>query len=154
MALSDDILGEDDVEVEPVDIPEWHRKLWIRGLTGSERDDYEASRRQIRNAGKPNAELVLISDNARANLLVKCLVDENRDRIFTDQQAPALGMKNGKVLDRLYDVAARLSGLSDEEAEEIEGNSEAAQSGASTSSSPETSDAQSESSYDESAPAS
>jgi hypothetical protein len=154
MALSDDILAEDDVEIEPVDIPEWHRKLWVRGLTGEERDAYEASRRQIRNAGTPQQEVVFVSDNARASLLVKCLVDENRDRIFTDQQAPALGQKNGKVLDRLYDVAARLSGMSDEAAKEIEGNSEAVQSGASTLSSPESSDAPSESSYDGSAPAS
>jgi hypothetical protein len=153
MALSDDILAEDDIEVEAVDIPEWHRKLWMRGLTGEERDAYESSRRQVRNMGTPQQELILINDNMRANLIVKCLVDENRERIFTDRQAPALGQKNGKVLDRLFDVAARLSGLTDEEAEQIEGNSEAVQSDGSTSSSRETLDAPSESSYDGSAPA-
>jgi hypothetical protein len=153
MALSDDILAEDDIEVEAVDIPEWHRKLWMRGLTGEERDAYESSRRQVRNMGTPQQELILINDNMRANLIVKCLVDENRERIFTDRQAPALGQKNGKVLDRLFDVAARLSGLTDEEAEQIEGNSEAVQSDGSTSSSPETSDAPSGNSYGGSVPA-
>lgn len=87
MALSDDILAEDDIEVEAVDIPEWHRKLWMRGLTGEERDAYEASRRQVRNMGTPQQELILVNDNMRANLIVKCLVDENRERIFTDRQA-------------------------------------------------------------------
>lgn len=136
MALSDDILGADDVEVEPVDVPEWGVKVYVRGLTGEERDLYEASLRQFRQRfdGK-GQEMVLVQDNARAKLLVKCLVGEDRQRIFTDQQAPALGKKNGKVLDRLYEVAARLSGLSDEVQEELEGNSDAATaSGDSTSS--------------------
>jgi hypothetical protein len=87
-------------------------------------------------------EAVLIQDGMRAKLLVKCLVDEAGERLFTDQDAPALGAKNGAVIDRLYDVAARLSGLSEEEKAELEGNSEPpTEDGGSTSSSPETSTA-------------
>jgi hypothetical protein len=155
MALSrDGILGAVDVQVEKVFVPEWNDDVLVRGLTGEERDAYEGSRRQIRDAGKPTQELVLIQDNARAALLVKCLVDENGERLFTDRDAPALGQKNGKALDRLYDVATRLSGMSDEEAEAIEGNSDGATApDASTSSSPESSDAPSQSYYDASAPA-
>lgn len=139
MALSrDGILAVNDVSIEKVYVPEWHDEVIVRGLTGEERDDYEASRRQIRNAGTPRAEVVFIQDNARAALLVKCLIDEDGERLFTDRDAPALGQKNGAALDRLYDVATRLSGMSDDEAEAIEGNSETA-SDASTSSSPETS---------------
>jgi hypothetical protein len=152
MALSRDaILGVNDLQIEKVFVPEWGDEVIIRGLTGEERDAYEGSRRQIRNAGTPQAEMVFVQDNMRANLLVKCIVDENGERLFTDRDAGLLGMKNGKVLDRLFDVASALSGMSDEEAEKIEGNSETA-SDASTSSSPETSDAPSPSSYDASAP--
>jgi hypothetical protein len=153
MALSrDGILGADDIQVEKVDVPEWDGTVLIRGLTGEERDAYESSLRQIRNAGTPQQELVIVQLNARANLLVKCLVDESGERVFTDRDAPALGAKNGRIIDRLYDVATRLSGLSDEAAQEIEGNSDGASEG-STSSSPESSDAPSPSSYDVSAPA-
>ncbi|HEY9375169.1 hypothetical protein [Streptomyces sp.] len=139
MALSRDaILGVNDLQVEKVFVPEWGDEVIIRGLTGEELDAYQGSRRQIRNAGTAQAEVVFIQDNARAGLLVKCIVDENGDRIFTDQDTGLLGMKNGRVLDRLYDVATRLSGMSDEEAEELEGNSEPpTASGGSTSSSPE-----------------
>jgi len=153
MALSrDSILAVDDIPIEKVHVPEWGDEVIVRGLTGEERDAYEASRRQIRNVGKPNQELVLIQDNARASLLVKCLIDENGERLFTDRDASALGAKNGRVIDRLYDVATRLSGMSDEAAEEIEGNSDRA-SDASTSSSPETSSTAPSPSYsDESAP--
>lgn len=152
MALSRDaILGAVDIQTEKVPVPEWGDDVIIRGLTGEERDAYEGSRRQIRNFGTPQQEAVLVNDNMRANLLVKCIVDEAGNRIFADRDAGLLGMKNGRVLDRLFDVAARLSGLNDEEAEAIEGNSEAASDG-STSSSPEPSDAPSPSSYDASAP--
>lgn len=155
MALSRDaILGVNDLQVEKVFVPEWGDEVIIRGLTGEELDAYQGSRRQIRNAGTPQAEVVFIQDNARAGLLVKCIVDENGDRIFTDQDAGLLGMKNGKVLDRLYDVATRLSGMSDDEAEEMEGNSvRASEDAASTSFSPENSDAPSPSSSDASVPA-
>lgn len=126
MSLSRDaILGADDLKTETVDVPAWGGKVTLRGLTGEERDAWEASRRQIRNLGTPQQEVVLISDNARANLLVKCIVGEDGKRLFADRDAPALGKKSGKILDQLYDVAAALSGITEDTEEEIEGNSEA-----------------------------
>ncbi|MEV7394350.1 hypothetical protein [Streptomyces sp. NPDC091215] len=142
MALNRDaILGAVDVQTEKVFVKEWGDDVIVRGLTGEELDAYQASIRQLRPRldGK-GMESVLIQDNMRAKLLVKCLVDEAGERLFTDQDTAALGSKNGRVLDKLYDVAAALSGLSDEEQEAMEGNSETpADNGASTSSSPETS---------------
>lgn len=156
MALSRaGILAADDIQTERVPVPEWGDEVIVRGLTGDELDAYQASRRQFRNAGTPQQELIFIQDNARAGLLVKCLVDEEGNRLFTDQDAGDLGRKNGKVLDRLYDVAARLSGLSNEEQEAMEGNSETpAPDGDSSSSSPEPSDAPEPSSSEASAPTS
>jgi hypothetical protein len=144
MALNRDaILGAVDIQTEKEFVPEWGGDVIVRGLTGEELDAYQATIRQMRPRldGK-GMEPVLIQDNMRAKLLVKCLVNEAGERLFTDQDASALGAKNGSVLDRLYDVAARLSGLSDEEKEEMEGNSETpTPDGDSSSPSPETSDA-------------
>jgi hypothetical protein len=156
MALSrSGILAADDIETEKVPVPEWGDDVIIRGLTGEELDAYQASRRQFRNAGTPQQELIFVQDNARASLLVKCLVDEHGERLFTDQDAGDLGMKNGKILDKLYDVAARLSGLSSEEQEVLEGNSGTpTPDGDSSSSSPEPSAAPEPSSSGESAPTS
>ncbi|MFF2383772.1 hypothetical protein [Streptomyces sp. NPDC058108] len=139
MALSRDaILGAVDVQTEKVPVKEWGDDVIVRGLTGEELDAYQASIRQLRPRldGK-GMEPVMIHDNMRAKLLVKCLVDEAGERLFTDKDVAALGAKNGKVLDRLYDVAAALSGLSEEEQEEMEGNSDPAESAGSTSSSPD-----------------
>ncbi|SMF86131.1 phage tail assembly chaperone [Streptomyces sp. Amel2xC10] len=153
MALSADaILGAEDTQTKPVDVPAWGGVVLVRGLTGIERDAYEASIQQIRPKPDGSKEVVLVRDNARAKLLVKCLVDEQGNRLFKDTDAPALGKKNGAILDRLYDVAAELSGMGDANEREIEGNSEAGQTGDSSSSSPETSDAPSASSSDGSAP--
>ncbi|MGW1000481.1 hypothetical protein [Streptomyces sp. NPDC002520] len=142
MALNRDaILGAVDVQSDTVPVPEWGGDVIIRGLTGDELDAFQGSIRQFRPSfdGK-GMEPVLVQDGMRAKLLVKCLVDEAGERLFTDQDAPVLGAKNGSVIDRLYDVAARLSGLSEEEKAELEGNSGApTEPGASTSSSPATS---------------
>jgi hypothetical protein len=147
MALNRDaILGAVDVQNEKVPVPEWGGDVIVRGLTGDELDNFQGSIRQFRPSfdGK-GMEPVLVQDGMRAKLLVKCLVDEAGERLFADQDASALGAKNGSVIDRLYDVAARLSGLSEEEKEALEGNSETAdQPAASTSSSPETSGAPSQ----------
>lgn len=154
MALNrESILQASDIKTETVPVPEWGGDVILRGLTGEELDAYQASRRQVRNAGTKQQELVIIQDNARANLLVKCIVDEAGQRVFTDQDAGLLGMKNGKVLDRLFDVAAALSGLSEDEEEEMEGNSETpSPDDDSSSSSPGPSDAPEPSSSAASAP--
>lgn len=140
MGLADQILAASDIETEPYDVPEWGLKVWVRALTGTDRDAYEGSVRQVRPRldGK-GMEVVMLDDNTRAKLLVKCLVDETGERIFTDRQVGDLGGKNGRVIDRLYDVATRLSGMSDEAVEGAKGNSDAAPSGASPSISPESS---------------
>jgi hypothetical protein len=141
MALSrDGILGAVDVQTEKVFVKEWGDDVIVRGLTGDELDAFQGSVRQFRPTfdGK-GMEAVLVQEGMRAKLLVKCLIDESGERLFTDQDASALGAKNGAVIDRLYDIASRLSGLSEDEKKEMEGNSEPpTDSGGSTSSLPET----------------
>lgn len=137
MALSRDaILGAYDTLVEKVDVPEWGGDVIVRGLSGTELDSYQNSCRRFQGG-----ELVPILTNARAKLVVRALVDESGERLFTDKDVDKLGRKSAKVIDRIYDVAARLSGISEEMQQELEGNSDAAMSGDSSSSSPESSDA-------------
>lgn len=135
MSLSRDaILGASDSNSETLDVPEWGGKVNVRSLTGRELDDYQNSLRKIVN------NQIIVQPNAHAKLVARALVDDNGVRLFTDKDVDALGKKNAKVLDRLWDVAARLSGISDEEQEEIEGNSDGEPNAASTSGSPETSE--------------
>jgi len=131
MLLSrDTILAVEDLEVEDLEVPEWKGTVRVRALTGAERDDYEASMHQQR--GKNNYVRNLA--NVRAKLVVRCVVDEDGKRIFTDQDANALGKKSAAALDRIFEVAARLSRLSEEDVEELAGKSESDQSESSPSS--------------------
>lgn len=110
-----DINAVDDGVSETVPVPEWGGDVIIKGMTGTERDAFEAG---VRPKG------VLDLRNYRAKLLVQVLVNENGTRIYGNSDAGTLGKRSAAVIDRLYDVAARLSGLNDETAEDAEGNSE------------------------------
>lgn len=110
------ILAASDIQTEAVDVAEWGGKVYVRGLTAAERDRYD---REIVSIDKKGNTSIGRLDNLRALLVVRCLVDENGDRLFQDSQARELGGKSSVVIGRLWEVAARLSGMSSatEEAE-------------------------------------
>jgi hypothetical protein len=74
--------------------------------------------------------------NARARLVVLAAVDEAGAPLFDANDAAALGRRNSAALDRLFEAACRLSGISDGDVKELEENFTDAQSGPSTSGSP------------------
>lgn len=107
-----------DILYEAVEVPEWGGTVRIRGLTGSERDEFEAS--IIQRRGK---DIEANLKNIRAKLVSLAAVDEEGNRIFTEEDVVALGRKSARVLDRLFSVAQRLSGLSSEDVEDLAKNS-------------------------------
>jgi len=117
MALSrDGILAAADIKTQEIDVPEWGGTVFIKGMSGAERDQFEASNR--RSDGEQNLT------NVRARFLVRCIVNENGTRIFADQDAAALGKKSSSALTRLWEAANEANGTSAEAQEETEGNSE------------------------------
>ena len=123
----DAILAADDREYEVVPCPEWGGEVRLRSLTGAERDAYEQSLIETRGRSR---EMNL--RNARAKLVALCAVDERGNRLFSDADVAALGRKNAKPLDRLFDAARRLSGLSDDDVDRLTEDFDNAQSDAST----------------------
>jgi hypothetical protein len=115
------ILTADDVQFEDVEVPEWEGKVRVRSLAGIERDALEAS--MIEGKGK-NANVNLA--NLRAKLVARSIVDEEGKRVFEDQDIAALGRKSAAALNRVYEVAQRLSGITQEDVDELTKNSEAA----------------------------
>lgn len=101
------------------------RRFMLRGMTGQERDDFEASL-QV-GSGAPNLA------NLRARLLVRSLCDEGGKRLFDDDDADALGELPASILDPLFAVAQKLSGIGKSDIAELLGNSDGAPSGASSS---------------------
>jgi hypothetical protein len=122
--LRDLIFAAPDLTFEDIEVPEWGCTVRIKGMTAAERDDFEASR--ITGKGK-NRDVNL--KNMRAALLVRVIVDPATDElVFTKADIFRLGEKSAGVLDRLFDKAQILSGIRDEDVEELVGNSEPGQS--------------------------
>lgn len=106
---------------ERLDIPELGGFVYIRGMSGAERDSWEKS--LFRGRG---TKRTIDTENARARLAVRCVVDEQGQRVFTDADAGALGNLRVDVLQKVFEASQRLSGVSDEDLDDIKKSSETA----------------------------
>lgn len=124
----DAILQAQDLPTEDVEVPEWGGAVRVRGLTGAERDAFEQS--VVEQRGKSTRANL---KNIRAKLVAMTVVDENGERLFSDSDAAILGKKSAAALNRVFEVAQRLNGMTPDDVEELSGNSEGAESADSTS---------------------
>jgi hypothetical protein len=113
MGLKEQILSADDMPREPLEIPEWGVTVYVRTLTGRERDRFEGCWKR-----NPYVDI-------RAILAVMSVVEQDGKPVFTDQDIPALTAKSGRALDRILAVVKRLSGFSDDDIDELKKNSQA-----------------------------
>jgi hypothetical protein len=131
----DQILDAQDLKSEDVDVPEWGGSVRVRELTASERDAVEAASTSIRiEKGQAQTDFnKAVMEGFRARLAAYSIVDEAGNRLFTDQDMLALGKKSSSAMQRVFDVAMKLSAFTAKDVEELVGKSEAAQSGSSPS---------------------
>ena len=108
------ILDLPDLTSEEVEVPEWGFRLRVRSLTGTERDAFEASLLQTRGKDR---EINL--RNMRAKLVAQSVRKADDSRVFSDAQVEALGRKNAAALQRVFRAAQKLSGLAEDEVEEL-----------------------------------
>lgn len=117
---ADEILNADDLQCEPVTVPEWGGTVLVQGMTGTERDKFEA---QMMNAKMTGVDKDKALERYRARLAAACIVDENGKRLFQGEAVTKrLGEKSAQALTRVVEVASRLSGLTDADVEELTGN--------------------------------
>lgn len=115
----EDILSASDIVTEDVEVSEWGGTVRVKGMTGTERNEFEAS--LIIGKGK-NATMNM--KNAMAKLVAAAIIDQDGNAIFKPADVEALGNKSAKALARVYKVASSLSGLTEEDMEELTKNSE------------------------------
>ena len=113
------ILEVNDIEIEQVDVPEWGGHVFVKGMTGLERDTFEAS--IVQQRGK-DARVNLV--NIRAKLAAATICDAEGIRLFNDKDVKALGKKSANALQRVFDVAQRLSGITEDDVDELADNLE------------------------------
>jgi len=111
----DDILKVQDITVEKVEVPEWGGDVYVKALTGTERDLFEASIIETHGQGKSRVRL----ENIRAKLVALSACDEKGERLFSAKDAEALGKKSAAALQRVFVVVQRLSGLTTSDVEEL-----------------------------------
>lgn len=111
MDIRSKILKAEDLPSEPVDVKEWGETVYVRSMSGRDRDMFESQMLDLSEKGKR-------LDNFRARLAVFCCVDAEGKRIFKDSDIAALGEKSGRALDKVFEVASRLNKMSEEEIEE------------------------------------
>ena len=117
------IMAADDLAVEWVPTAEWAPEgadaegvgVFVRTMTASERDAFEVS--CLDKQGKARN-----LTNLRARLCALTIVDGDGKRIFDATQAADLGTKSGQVLDRIFDKAQRLNGITKADVDELAGN--------------------------------
>lgn len=109
------ILQDRSLPSKPIDIPEWGGGFLVRTMTGRERDDFESRHIALRKSGKEMT-------NIRGRLCAMCLCNEDGTRVFHDSDAEALGECSAQILQKVFDVAAPLNGLTAKDAEELEKN--------------------------------
>lgn len=121
---ADEILAMDDIPMEEVVVPEWQgRRVYVCGMTAAGKNAYEASLVDIRGTSRK-----VLLQNATAKLLVRTVVNAQRQPLFNEAHIEKLGTKSAAALERLAKVAQRLSSMGQEDVEALVKNSEAAQS--------------------------
>lgn len=124
----DAILEVEDLPRDRVEVPEWGGHVFVRTMTGNEKDRFEHERFTAESAGT--------REGVRARLLVWTLCDESGERLFDDEDIETLGKKSAAALDRCYEKAAELNKMTAKDIEELVKNLLAARSAASNSGSP------------------
>jgi hypothetical protein len=117
-----------DLETQDVEVPEWGGTVRLKSLTGAERDRFEAG--VVQGQGR---NTTVNMQNLRAKLVAQSAIGEDGKPLFTEEDVKWLGEKSAKALNRLFNTAQQLSGLSESDVKELAGNFKDARSDGSTS---------------------
>lgn len=116
------------IERDTLTIPELGGTIFVRGMSGTERDAFEEGLRirKGRKAGQSDLK------NFRAKLAVQVVTNEQGERVLKDEDASIFGQLPAGVLDRIISRCTELSGMAAEEVEEEKNASGSGDSGASS----------------------
>lgn len=106
-----DILSAPDLKRVKVRVPEWGGAVYVRMMTGTQRDLWESDFREDK------------SDNARAKLAVATLCDAAGNLIFRREQISEVGAKGAAGLERVFDAALKLNRLGKQDIDDLAKNS-------------------------------
>lgn len=112
------ILETKDIKIIPLMIPEWATDEWdgevfIKTLTGAERDQLEASIIQLSADGRTQKMKL---DKLRSMLAFLAVCDDEGVRVFdSESDIEAIAKKSASALDRIAVKVQELAGMSQED---------------------------------------
>lgn len=112
--IRDGILAASQLPQETLTLPEIGLTVVVRGLTAAQRDAFEAS--MLEQKGRHRETNLR---NVRARLVALCVLDEDGQPAFSDADVEALGACRADLIDRLFSLAQRLSGLREADVDEL-----------------------------------
>ena len=123
MALSKAaILKANDTKLSAaIPVPEWGGDVYVKTLSGTERDSFEEAYAESK------------MKQFRARFLVLTLCDESGERLFDDSDVEELGKKSSVVINRLFEASWGHNAFTNEAVESLGEDSPEGQSGGSTS---------------------
>src|SRR5690349_5982568 len=104
------ILQADDLQREEVPVPEWGLSVFVRTMTGRERDRFEALHQSMS------------LDDFRARVALFTVCDSEGRPLFTEADIPALSAKSARALDRIAARAMQLNRITEADVEELAKN--------------------------------
>ncbi len=116
------ILEANDIPIQELQVPEWGGSVFVKGMTGFERDRFESSIVEMRGK-KQNVNM----ENIRAKLACYTICDEDGKRLFNDTDISTLAKKSASALQRVFELAQKLSGIADDDIDSMLKNSESDQ---------------------------
>ena len=103
----DAILSAPDAIIHKVAVPEWGGEVCVKVFDGLARDKVDAFLSTRMKDGK-----LVDTAGLRALVVSLSLCDESGACLFAQEEIPLLSKRSGVVLDRVFQVASRVNGLS------------------------------------------
>jgi len=104
-----DILLANDTVIKKVHIPEWGGDVYVRSMSGEQRDQFEALIVTNRNS----------VENFRAKLASMTVCDEAGNLIFTEADIKELSKKSAAALQRIFIASQKLSRITPNDVVEL-----------------------------------
>jgi len=101
MMTKEDILAVKDLRVESVEVPEWGGSVYVRAMSGTERDRFEEV---WRNGGL----------SFRCAVVCFTVCDQYGKRLFAETDMAAIGEKSSVAMDRILTAAVKMNGIGED----------------------------------------
>ena len=109
------ILAAQDIKTLDVEVEEWAGTVRLRAMSALERE-------QLGLLLQPNAEGKVDATGFRIKVLARCIVGDDGQRLFSDEDVAELGAKSESAIARVYVACEKINAMGSDAVASAEGN--------------------------------